>query len=921
MIIAIILFGIAFACYVIYSDNRYGKLFEENKKLKEKVEEKQSSTNAPRMTVDMVKNPDYNQPLRQNSVPVNSIPVRPQVKQSTQTIKPKTISNEEKQKIQSEKETKEREKKNIAILITGAILIVLAAIVFLLSTWNSIADVVKTITILFVGGVFLGASKIAKDNFNLPKTSKTFFYIAMAYIPICLLSIWIFGLFGEYLAIYGGGSSLYLTIACLIVAGLYYYIYRYHNNKGMLYGSIIAQVLTAIFFVHIFTLDFGATLAGVLLYNILLALYAKYCEKDNILFIDVLNHILAYGASVISVPQILFIALFGEWLKIDLSLAFVFANILSIANFAILYFERGKEKVHCYFANIFIALACVSTTTAILRDIPDVAKAIFATVYLLVANSIQRVLKNKDFIQASDIITEAVLPIVYLYSLFSTNGLLAGFVALAQVAFSIVLYIKNGKVGKWIHAVLIPSYLIIGIISIFGYYNLNYHAFLISFLALNIIAEIFKDFRKDLHVSSLIVTHIVTFAAFLSLCVTEDLLLNPLYFFALTAIYAITYLRNKKWYAFKYFSYISATLSLGVLFNYLNLDKRIICYSPMILSVAITLLETQVESIKDKLSEAFVIASQIIAFCLIGFVTDEINIVVTIIYALLVYYYNIHTKKHNAFNLIPLLSVLAITLSSTANDDFLTMIRLVLVTALTGYTIYKRELSFETLFSAIFLFTTFGVVEGYARYFILIIWSAINMAFVEKNSHKDIFKVALYISGFMLYRQVITELGIINEYMSFIFMGITVLYDLILKNVVNKYAKETEILDYFFYIIFNLFVVSRFLSVTDGLIYVVFLIGSIMFSYVLGWGSVFFASIASLGINIVYLTREFWLSVPWYIYLLLAGGTLIGFAIINELNEKKNNVNIGKTIVKFKQDIDNNKFVEKSSIGNDEEKK
>ena len=98
MIIAIILFGIAFACYVIYSDNRYGKLFEENKKLKEKVEEKQSSTNAPRMTVDMVKNPDYNQPLRQNSVPVNSIPVRPQVKQSTQTIKPKTISNEEKGK-------------------------------------------------------------------------------------------------------------------------------------------------------------------------------------------------------------------------------------------------------------------------------------------------------------------------------------------------------------------------------------------------------------------------------------------------------------------------------------------------------------------------------------------------------------------------------------------------------------------------------------------------------------------------------------------------------------------------------------------------------------------------------------------------------------------------------------------------------
>ena len=37
----------------------------------------------------------------------------------------------------------------------------------------------------------------------------------------------------------------------------------------------------------------------------------------------------------------------------------------------------------------------------------------------------------------------------------------------------------------------------------------------------------------------------------------------------------------------------------------------------------------------------------------------------------------------------------------------------------------------------------------------------------------------------------------------------------------------------------------------------------------------------------VILTRMFWLSIPWWVYLLLVGSILIGFAIRNEMVEKK----------------------------------
>lgn len=60
--------------------------------------------------------------------------------------------------------------KNTAILITGAILIVLSAIVFLTSTWNVIPNILKTMVLVLLAFVFAGASKIAKTKLKLEKT-------------------------------------------------------------------------------------------------------------------------------------------------------------------------------------------------------------------------------------------------------------------------------------------------------------------------------------------------------------------------------------------------------------------------------------------------------------------------------------------------------------------------------------------------------------------------------------------------------------------------------------------------------------------------------------------------------------------------------------------------------------------------------
>ena len=163
--------------------------------------------------------------LKSQNILVEKQEIKVDIKQDTI----EQIKNDEKANIQKENQsykTNDLVSKNSNILTTGAALIVLAAIVFLTSTWGIISNSLKTIILVLVMFVFLSASKLAKDKFKLQKTSETFFNISMAYLPICLISISAFGLLGEYFSLYGKGKFIYLFLSALGLAVLYYKIYN-----------------------------------------------------------------------------------------------------------------------------------------------------------------------------------------------------------------------------------------------------------------------------------------------------------------------------------------------------------------------------------------------------------------------------------------------------------------------------------------------------------------------------------------------------------------------------------------------------------------------------------------------------------------------------------------------------------------------
>ena len=63
-----------------------------------------------------------------------------------------------------------------------------------------------------------------------------------------------------------------------------------------------------------------------------------------------------------------------------------------------------------------------------------------------------------------------------------------------------------------------------------------------------------------------------------------------------------------------------------------------------------------------------------------------------------------------------------------------------------------------------------------------------------------------------------------------------------------------------------------------------------MISYIKKLGPMFLVSLIAILLNVFILTRVFWFNIPWWIYILVIGITLVLFAVRNETKEKNDSM-------------------------------
>ncbi len=639
--------------------------------------------------------------------------------------------------------------KNKFILMTGAILIVLAAIVFLTSTWNVIPNILKTTIIVLLAGVFIGASNIAKKVFKLEETANTFFYIALAYLPIALFSISLFGLIGDYLSIKGAGKYIYFAVSSIFLATLYFIIGETRNKKEIFHSSMIMQILSVIFTANIFSKQISTIFLWIEIYGIILKIIEdnKYLKKYS-------NTIKLYSNVYLYTIFICEIVL----MTYNYSIINIIANLLLILGFYINY------KKYKNISSISIALICVLTSSV-------------ATLGFF---------SNVMTIAIQQMILFSIIIIMYLFGMVNNKSIVKETAIYISTISMLVFWLWT--VLFFDKGVIIKSDIILWTVTI-----------------LNIISYIVLQKRRKLFINIIPIS----------------------VFFAMLNTINVNHLN---------YSLIIITSLIGLILSLFNKDSGLQITSNIILIISM----------------------------LISYISGELiyNIVITICIVALSTVLSIKDNNENTYKI------------------------------------------FSGIYVSMMMLLNFNI---YVRLIIALSWSLIH-TFAAKNQ-KAVFQTISCILGLILYNNAIWDISKYNGFISSItlikLLGYMVCTLAITRGILKTSVPTAyKIIEYIAFSIIYKAAIEMYSSQMDSMIFIFMLVILILISYMLKWGPVFFISTIAIIVNIFNLTKEFWYSIPWWVYMLLIGSTLIIFAIKNELNETKQKESIRSKLKTIKDNID-----------------
>lgn len=795
----------------------------------------------------------------------------------------------EERRIEEEKEkAKEKENKNTSILATGAICIVLSAIAFVMSTWNAMSNILKTVILVMLTFVFYGSSYITREKFKLEKVSQAFFYIAMAYIPICLISISVFKLLGIYLSIYGEGKYIYFTIASILVSIIYYVIYTKRENTYLLIGSILSQAFSIVCFSLMNSNDILIMGINLLLYNILLINLTK---KDIFkIFYNIIPTIIA----VILIPKLA-----------TKNVMTIFVLMLLAINFIILEFKK-TNMFYSYMFNI-ILVTFGMYTGFILNDslgtnISHLLVLSCVVLAYIIENKLFAKNKRENITNSSTVITILALGILHIESHVNTNLIAPYIISIIQIIILINTYMKSKSIGKNITAVLIPIYFIIIGIDIISQFTNSYHAYILFAVFTFVISEIFK--KRDQLISSygFVISHIFIILTYIIALVTNfnSFIDDVFYAILLTGIYTYSYLTTKN-LAFRYIAYYTINFIFVALFKLIKIEIDYLYYIPMISTFIIMGIEFIYKEIQDEFNYVYIILSEIVSFLFIYNGRSNYEIV-AIIFATIIIIDNI-IKKRQKYNVLPLICVIPALFMSEWNIEVRTCAMLLSVMITTIMSLKEENISIFTIFSGTYLFlTTLNIENIYLNEIQFIYWSMLQYLFKKKDQEKDIFQFLLYLSILILYNSIVADLGL-KTYTVFSMLGYVLFTMFVIRKILIKFIKNVDSIEYLVFGFMYLSALLRYSNETDGILFGILIVAMIFISYKNKYGALFMTSIFAILVNVFVLTRKFWFSMPWWMYLLIVGIILISFATKNEINDKK--IDVIKTLKNIKEKIEN----------------
>lgn len=773
----------------------------------------------------------------------------------------------------------DKEIKNSLIMITGAILIILSAIIFLTSTWHITNNIIKTCVILFMLVVFLAISYFSKEYMKLKQTSKTFYYIALAYIPILLLSISMFSLFGNFLSLYGKGKYIYLAISSILVSVIYYLDFKKHNNKLISIFSVIFQFISVIFLTLIFTNDIAFIYSALFIYSIIF----NIIYMNNIIYFDNKTH-----------------------LNICITLFSILASLVGF-NYLFIFipYQNPYNFITCILllANMYLLLIKILNKDSIY-------KFLYPVVIVMIFSYFSYLFDNLMFRQSLILVSFAV---VYIYNLARENKI--NIVTYFEILGSFLLY----NMVWMFMGNLLDTYILFAIMSIFSLvsylYSEKYKELYSSMFFVGIVVTTISIAIK-FGVSSILIGYIGLILVLVNILLNDSdktlskpskwvgvsaIILstiinfnNTIYsvmLFSIFFIIALVYGIIKKDSSYKIMSYIYSNVVLISLFSLLGLNYSI--YIIPSITILITFIEILIPSLKDKSSDDYLILSYVLSNIIIFAFTSIEDLIVSLILNSVFIFYIIYYKKNKNNFCIPFIGMIPHLYGTSLmiNDfNFMYIISIIAILFVVTLIYSKKSNLYISMFYVYVSCHMIFLEQNKYIPLILLILGTFTCYLIKNNKVKDLFKALLYILCLILYNTILIDLRInhITLFSTGIYIILTILFT---RTIFKKYGNGYKVWEYILSIFINLIALGCYSSQLDGVIYVAFLSIVVILSYIFKFGPIFLICLIFIILNVLLLIG----SMPWWIYILIIGGVLIGFAIYNEAKDnQKEKVSIKK---------------------------
>lgn len=873
----------------------FAKLFNTNKNLKIENEnlkrgnEKLKESNGAHLSFC----PKCGTDLRNYVIPTN-VPVKKYNNQLNVPVTNQPLSPKDKKvKEQLVSLTKEEQKNNL-ILITGAILIVLSVIIFLGTTWGSTGNLTKTIVILFMLVVFYFLSKISDKVFHLHQTSQAFFYIALCYIPISLLSISLFGLFGHYLSIYGSGKFLYFSISSLIVTLLYFLEYK---QRPTLFLRILLELFAYItiifisFFFQISTiLYYVISFTYIIVREYIATKKKEISNQDKVLFsifnVKIVQNLLTITESL----AVINIAEYYEYTTIYCPIISLLA-LLSFYIFIVKIYK--KPDIYNYIYPFLIILTFTFFAEISLFNFNNIIKEIIVLLSFipLIGYSIH---KEKSITLSTFIPITIASVILYTIS-HAVNAIMPSIILVIYLGITLLNYLIT-PLKKPFSYLLVTLIILLSISLKIDVELSNTIIILIPEIIL-LISLFYKKLEKNLRQASYIVGTIALSLEFLYIAFFDITYINTLLVFLASIIFLIYYFKKDKEIT-KFIGYVALASSLSM-FLELTVIEHSITYGVSLSTLLVIFLEIFYKKTTSENSYLFIIVTTVLSLILLNSNLTLINFILIIAENAALLSYSKVTKKEDniiyipAISLIPSIFFSDLLLVNNLNGMVFFTIALISIGSYLSY--LEKDINKYTVITYLYIILLILCYElnTYINMGIVLVCSYLHYLSNDKENKKDFFLFLVTTSILIIIRKIFIDMDLMD--ITVLSVGsILVYYIIISRQIIKKHTSNYKILEYIVLSIINLIAIPSYIDEFDGILYVSLLIGLLVIGYTSKLGPIFLVSIIFILLNALILTREFWLSLPWWIYVLLIGIILVLFAMRNEARNNKAKENIEK---------------------------